>query len=194
MGGVSQTSGLQMMDSFELSKIAGAVLSALLVIVGAKTIIDLNKAGHGVDDDVVGYVLEVEESDAAEPAASAQAATTEAPAQFDAAKVVAMVGALKASDGESLFKKCRGCHNSAKGEPAKAGPNLWGIVDRPKGGVEGFGYSSAMSGKGGAWTLEDLAAFLHKPKEFVPGTKMIFKGFKKDGDLAKILAYLDSLK
>jgi len=192
------------MDSFEFSKIAGAVLSALLVIVGAKTLIDLNIGHENVDDQAVGYVLEQGEEDESkqtaakegEPAdaAAKEGGSQKASEEFDAAKVVALVAGLKASDGEKLFKKCRGCHNASKGEGAKIGPNLWGVVERPKGSVEGFEYSSAMLAKGGSWTLEDLATFIHKPKAFVPKTKMTFKGIKKDGDLAKLLAYLSNLK
>jgi cytochrome c len=47
-----------------------------------------------------------------------------------------------------------------------------------------------MKTKGGSWTYEDLFAFLHKPKNFVPGTKMTFAGFSNPKDIANVIAYL----
>jgi len=190
------------MDSFEFSKIAGAVLSALLVIVGAKTFIEFNFSHQGDDQEAVGYVLdEGEGGETAKAAAkeglsaaSNEGAAKKSPEEFDAAKVVALVASTKAADGQKLFKKCQGCHTSQQGKGAKVGPNLWGVVDRPKASFAGFEYSPAMRSKGGKWTVEELANFLHKPRAFVPKTKMTFKGFKKNDDLAKILAYLSSLK
>ena len=51
-----------------------------------------------------------------------------------------------------------------------------------------------MKAKGGDWTLVDIAAFVHDPKEFVPGTKMLFPGIADSNDLADVLAYLNTLK
>lgn len=75
------------MDSQDLTKIAGAVLSALLVIVGTKTLIDLrmssHSAGHGSG---VGYKLPSAEAaaPAAEPAGEAKAAGSNAEAKPEA--------------------------------------------------------------------------------------------------------------
>ena len=208
------------MDSFETTKIIGAVLCAVLVIVGANTVVDLTKGGHGDGHDIVGYELEVDgdaaggaqtvaasaqdkpvASDATKPEAStapAQPAASDAKTQSDGAsdtaKVAEMVASASAEAGARLFKKCKGCHTAGQGGKAKVGPNLFGIVGRNKAGKEGFSYSKAMASKGGAWTVEDLFQFLRKPKGFVPGTKMIFRGVKKDKDIACLLAYLLSLK
>ena len=51
-----------------------------------------------------------------------------------------------------------------------------------------------MKGKGGNWTPEDLVAFVHAPKTFVPGTKMLFPGIADPSELAELLAYLNTLK
>ncbi|MCH9806114.1 MAG: cytochrome c family protein [Alphaproteobacteria bacterium] len=183
------------MDSFELNKIAGGVIAALLVIVGTKTIIETSNSGHGGHGDhaAVGYVLPKPEADGDGHGKSAKAGAPAA-AAFDATKVAALVGAADVASGEKLFKKCKACHTADKGGANKVGPNLFGVVDRAKGGVDGFGYSDALKAKGGVWDAEALVAFLHKPKEYIPGTKMVFKGFKKDAELADITAYLASLK
>ena len=50
-----------------------------------------------------------------------------------------------------------------------------------------------MAEKDGNWTYEALAGFLHKPKSWLPGTKMGFAGLKKPEDVANVIAYLRSL-
>ena len=71
--------------------------------------------------------------------------------------------------------------------------NLWAIVGRAKASHEGFTYSEALKAKGGDWTAVELASFLHNPKEFVPGTKMIFPGTPNVSDVADLLSYLNTL-
>lgn len=177
------------MDSFELSKIAGAVLLALLLIFGGKTLIELSQGGHGGEHEVVGYALPMPEPSEADAGA---AAAPEEPA-FDFAAVAAAAATGDATAGQAIFKKCMACHTAEQGGANKVGPNLWGIVGRPKASHEGFSYSNAMKEKGGEWTLEELAHFAHKPKAFIPGTKMVFGGIADEKDLANLLAYLNTL-
>ncbi len=40
------------------------------------------------------------------------------------------------------------------------------------------------------WDDEKLDAYLKKPKEVVPKTKMAFPGLRKDSDRANVIAYL----
>ncbi len=54
--------------------------------------------------------------------------------------------------------------------------------------------SSTMSlMSGDTWTYENLNAFLAKPKDFAPGTKMSFAGLKKTADRANLVAWMRSL-
>jgi cytochrome c len=175
-----------MMDSFELTKIAGGVLAALLVIVAPKTFIDLAHHGHKKIEG--GYTLPVSEQ-AAAPAEGGAAQ----PAAFDPAQVVAAVATAKPESGAGTFKKCLACHTAEKGAASKAGPNLWGVLGRPHASFPGFGYSEALKSKSGDWTYSDLASFLHKPKAFVPGTKMVFAGVSDTGELADLIAYIRTL-
>lgn len=181
-----------MIDSFEISKIAGAVLCPLLVIVGFPVMLDI--ARHGEKPEPAGFTLPAPQEGGPAGAPAAAPAAGEAAAQFNPGEVAKAAATANAQAGAGVFKKCEACHSAAKGGPNKAGPNLWGVVGRPKASHEGFTYSDAMKAKGGNWTLEDLAAFVHKPKDFVPGTKMMFPGVADPNDLGDLLAYLNTLK
>lgn len=187
------------MDSFEVAKIAGAVLSALIVIVGFRTALYIaaEHRAHGP----VGYALPLPQaaapSDVPPGGAGAVPAPVDLPAippKFDAAAVAEAAAGANAEAGATAFKKCTACHSIDQGGPNKVGPNLWGVVGRAKASHEGFNYSDAMKAKGGDWTLPDLAGFIHNPKEFLPGTKMIFPGVSDPTDLADLLAYLNTRK
>jgi cytochrome c len=118
-------------------------------------------------------------------------ARVEAP--FDAAVVVARLAAANPEEGASAFRFCSPCHAGEKNAPHKVGPNLWGIVGSPKAALPGFNYSIALKAKGGTWSYEDLAEYLHNPRTYAPGTSMAFAGIVDSGRLANLLAYMRTL-
>ena len=89
-------------------------------------------------------------------------------------------------------KKCAACHTFGKGEPNRVGPNLWGVVGRPKASEAGFNYSAAMKAQKGNWTLDDLDNYLTNPKAMVPGTNMTFAGIPRGKERADLIAYLNA--
>src|SRR3569623_3368952 len=100
-----------------------------------------------------------------------------------------------ADKGQAVSKKCAACHTFEKVGPNKVGPNLFGIVDEPRGqGRNGFNFSAAMKAKGGNWSDEDLNHIIKSPKTFIPGTAMGFAGISKDSERADLIAYLETLK
>ena len=98
-------------------------------------------------------------------------------------------------EGARLFRgSCASCHSTEKGEPNQSGPNLWDIVERQRASVSDFDYSSALIRRGGAWTYESLNAFMARPTDFIPGTRMTFSAATPTVEdrhkRAHIIAYL----
>lgn len=172
------------MNAFEFNKIAGAVLTALLCVFGGKTVLQIAEGHQHLEK--AAYTLPLPKG------GEAGGGGAQAP-KFDPAAVLALLPKASADAGQDTFKKCMACHTPDKGGPNKVGPNLYGIVGRDVGSHEGFAYSAAMSSHGGKWTFEHLAAYLHSPREAVPGNKMAFAGIPDNRDLADLLAYLRTL-
>lgn len=173
------------MNAFELNKIAGAVLLALLIIFGGRTFLEIVDKPHHVEK--AGYALPIPEGGTATASATPAAA-------FDFGKEVApLLAKASAEGGQETFKKCVSCHTSEKGGANKVGPNLYGVIDREVAKHEGFNYSPALKAKGGNWDWAHLAAYLHSPREAIPGNRMAFPGVKDNAELADLLAYLRTL-
>ena len=96
--------------------------------------------------------------------------------------------------GEKIAKQCVACHSVDNSLKVKVGPPLWGIVNRNAASISDFKYSEALINFKKAWSREELFYFLEKPKDYIKGTKMIYKGLKKPSDRADLISYLESLK
>ncbi len=105
------------------------------------------------------------------------------------AAVPTVASAQDAKKGEKVYRKCKACHAIDKPQN-KVGPHLVGVVGRAAGSVEGYNYSDAMKSSGLTWDDETLSKYLEKPKDVVPGTKMIFAGIRKEDQRADLIAYL----
>ncbi|MEJ8572887.1 cytochrome c family protein [Microbaculum marinum] len=98
-----------------------------------------------------------------------------------------------AEKGESVFKKCRACHEVGDDAKNKVGPRLNDLFGRTAGTVEDFKYSSAMQEAGEGeliWTEETVGAYLADPRGYIPKNRMAFPGLKKPEEVADVIAYL----
>lgn len=127
---------------------------------------------------------------AAPPAAGQKAAQPTAP-QPDFGALVAKADPAKGK--EIVERDCAICHTFGKGEPAKLGPNLYGVVGGPRAHMAGFDYTEGLKKLGGTWTYDNLNQWLTNPMAVVPGTHMIFPGIKSEKERAAAVAYLRTL-
>lgn len=171
------------MDSFELNKIAGAVLATMLVALGLNILSGIIFAPRPAGD--AGYPLPVPQEEAAAGGAAAPAAQAE--------PLPVLLASADVAKGQAAVRKCASCHSFDKGGPNRVGPNLHEVVGRPKASKPDFNYSAALKSKGGEWTFEDINAFIQNPKAYANGTTMAFAGIAQAGERADILAYLRSL-
>jgi len=102
------------------------------------------------------------------------------------------IPAASAADGQQVAQRCLQCHVWDKGGPNKIGPDLYGLIGRPRASHPGFAYSSAMTAKGGAWTYAELYRFLRSPAGYIPGTKMTFVGLPRAQDRLNLIAFMRS--
>ena len=167
------------MDELRLNKVfAGFLFAALLLMAGVK-IADVMVPHQELAENA--YVIEVAET--TEAAAAAPVDTGPEP-------ILALLTDADLGAGEKLSKKCSACHVFDAGGQNKVGPALWNVVNRPLGASEGYAYSDALAGFGGAWDYAALNAFLAKPKGYISGTKMNFAGLKKPQDRANLIAWM----
>lgn len=166
-----------MLDTMTLTKTVAALCGALLIFLLGKWVADelYHVGGHGE----ASYVIEIDNPENADMGSEAEVSFDELMAAADIKK------------GAGVFKKCGACHKVEAGKNS-TGPTLYGVVGRPVGSADGYGYSAALAGLGGDWTPERMNDFLTNPKAFAPGTAMSLT-LKKSSDRVNVIAYLDSL-
>jgi cytochrome c len=167
------------MKHYRLNQIAMAVLGALLLFFGAKTLINIAYEEH--EPEQPGYVVPgTEEHPGGEvkPAGGDQLAT--------------LLASADPARGADVAKKCAICHNFDKGGPNMIGPNLYGVLGRKVASHEGYEYSDALKAKGAeTWDYEKINHMIENPGAYVPGTKMaLFPGLPDAKQRADVLVFL----
>lgn len=155
--------------------------------------------------------VEAASEDAKEPTPAADVQVTSAtddaapaavesaqPVPSDDAAVAASepaVASASAVDGAAIFKKqCKKCHRLSADMKKGVGPNLYHVVGRTAGTIEGFRYSDVMKESGLTWDAATLDQYLADPKGFLPKNKMAFKGLKDAEERAAVIAHIQSVK
>jgi len=155
-----------MFNTTNLMKFGASAIAALLILMFANwgasalyKVADDAHGGHGDEEHAVvrGYNIAPDHGDD--------------DAEEEEEVVVAFADIYAAADsgkGERVYGKCKACHKLEEGAHA-TGPSLYGIVGAPIAGVDGFGYSDALTALAGTdWTPEELDAWLADPKGYAP--------------------------
>jgi cytochrome c len=177
--------GIFDMDGFELNKIVGALLGSVLVVMLIGFVAEL--VYHVEEPEVAGYSIDVPETETADAAAEPE----------ETVSVLDLLATADVAAGESAVRRCASCHTFEEGGADGVGPHLYGVVNRPKGSVDGFNYSDAMqevAAAGQVWGFEELDGFIANPRGYLEGTSMGFAGVRDVEDRADILAYLNTLQ
>ena len=165
------------MKYYRLNQIAMAVLVALLLFFGARTLIKIAQEEH--EPEKPGYeVAGTEEKKGEEKAKGGP-------------DIAALLAAGNAAHGADVSKKCAICHNFEKGGPNLIGPNLYGVIGRKVASHEGYEYSDALKAKGGTWDYAMIDHMIENPNAFAPGTKMaLFPGLPDAKERADVILFL----
>lgn len=139
---------------------------------------------------LLGYVRDLRQVNVNNPAV--EAGSSAAPAAEEIPDFASAIPAANVADGEQTAQRCQQCHVWDKGGPNKIGPDLFGIIGRPRASHPGFDYSSAMTAKGGTWTYDEIFRFLRSPGRYIPGTKMTFVGLPRAQDRLNLIAFMRS--
>lgn len=107
----------------------------------------------------------------------------------------ALPGRAGAAEPETLYKRCATCHEIGEGAKHKVGPHLDELFGRKAGGLDDFRYSESMRAAGEAglvWTAETLDQYLERPRDFIKGNRMSFRGMADPADRQALITWLET--
>ncbi|MAF97905.1 MAG: cytochrome c family protein [Micavibrio sp.] len=163
------------MNSFEINKILGAIVLAVVTALAAGFIGGFLVKPEMLDTDVVpisgGNGVVIAKKTGPDP-------------------IMHLIATADITQGQKIAKACMACHDFSQGGPNKTGPNQWGIVGDDIAAKASFNYSDALKALEGKWDYDELNHFLWKPKKHAPGTKMTYNGLRKPEDRAAVIAWL----
>jgi cytochrome c len=177
------------MNSYELNKIFGAVVSSVLAITVIGFLANLLVHPKQLEKTVLDIKVE--------SAGATATAAAEPAAQID--PIGPLLASANATAGAALLRNCTSCHTFEKGGRNGVGPNMWDALGNKKAHIDGFAYSPAMvaaaarPGAPGQWGYEELNQFLANPRAYMPGTRMAYAGMRRAEDRANLIAHLRTL-
>jgi len=112
-----------------------------------------------------------------------------------AAMMVSGIAVTEAVAGPEA--KCKACHTFDNGGKNKMGPNLFGVMEKKAGSVEGFKYGPYLKNADFTWNDDNMKAWLADSKGVAKaaGSKTKMSSQKLHGEKADaVVAFLNTLK
>ena len=167
------------MKYYRFNQIAMAVLGALLLFFGAKTIVNIAYEEH--EPEKPGLEVSGTEEKPGGGEAKREGGT----------ELATLLAGADPTRGADVAKKCAICHNFDKGGPNLIGPNLYGVLGRKIASHEGYEYSDALKAHEGNWDYAQINHMIENPNVFAPGTKMaLFPGLPDAKQRADVIVFL----
>lgn len=166
---------------FAATTVVAAVAVAVLLVKGP---------AHQGPEQVAVPAAQSDQPSAPTPVTPTASTGTTRPAAQTAESQPAEASGVDLAAGESAWRQCRACHQILDGGRNGTGPNLWGIVGSQAASHEGFNYSDALRGADRVWDAEQLDAFLTRPSDAVPGTRMAFNGIRDAQTRRNLIAWI----
>jgi len=168
--------------SFEMNKIAGAILGAMILAMVSGIIAHM--LVHPTALQKPAYIV-----------AGAEPTEQKGDQKAGPEPLAPLLANASVDAGKEQSKKCAAFHTFEKGGPNRIGPNLIKARGEPFAeGRNGYAFSPALTAhKGQKWDVDELNQWLFNPQSFAKGTKMTFAGLPKEQDRANVVAYLNSL-
>src|SRR5690554_593305 len=126
------------MNSFELNKIFGAILGALVFVMGVGFIAD--EIYRPIENRGATYLLP-------EPEVSESG---EAPAVAEIDPIAVRMQTATVEAGERLINRCQSCHDYSPANANRTGPGIYGVVGQEIAHHDGFAYSEVLANMGAA--------------------------------------------
>jgi len=169
------------------NKVAAAILSLLLMIIGLGVLTD--EVFQLEEQESLAYPIDLAAL-SAETGGAAAEPEEEGPVDFGVLLASADIGA-----GERVARRCAACHSFDDGRANGTGPYLYGVMGREVARVDGFRYSTAMveyAEGGKTWLYQNMYDYLENPRGYISGTAMSFAGLRDQEDRINIIAYMRS--
>ena len=175
--------------SAEFNKVLCAVLTAILVLLLSSFIGELLYHPK-ISDEKVSYVVEEEKTDKVDLPED----ETNETSSISEKEIEQLLTKANLDAGEKFtIKNCSACHSFELPIKNKVGPSLANIMNRKISSIDSYKYSPALKNIDDNWSYRNLYLFLEKPKEWVPGTKMSYRGISKQENLVNVLKYLSHI-